>query len=156
SGKSRFDQPPAATTTCGARYAAVPARTSTPLPAGSSRASCSVTILTPRRSASAPSRRLGEDRAAVPLADRAQRRDAVRGAQEARLDLEQRALAPAELGELAAKIGRLETADFGASLARVRIERRQVVIRRAVAHGEVADGEIELAPRLGLDAPPLR
>ena len=139
SGKSRFDQPPAATTTCGARYAAAPARTSTPSP----------DRLEPRFL-------LGDDLDAVPLADRAQRRDAVGGAQKSRLDLEQRALAPAELGELAAQVGRLEPAHLGAALSRVRVERGQVVVGGPVAHGEVADGEVELAPRLGLDAPPLR
>ncbi len=81
---------------------------------------------------------------------------AIRGAEKACLFLEERALPRAELWELPPEVGGLEPADLGAGAPGIALELLEVRIRPAVAHVQVAHGDVELAARLDLDAPPAR
>ena len=118
----------------------------------------------PRPSAPRRRRRPARRRRRCPVANwtpclsasAAQRGHAVRGAEKARLLLEERALAAAELRELPAQVVRVEPADLRAAPAGIGFERVEMGVGWAVAHVQVSDGDVELLARLGLDPPPAR
>src|SRR5712691_2847123 len=99
---------------------------------------------------------LGGELDARLLAEGPERGHAVRGAEKARFFLEERALPRAELWELTPEVGGLEPADLGAGAPGVALELLEVRLRPAVAHVQVAHGDVELPARLGFDAPPAR